>query len=115
MPVWKPVWKPAVVTPTAAAASAKAGVAASAAASATTQGITQTQSVGAVTGNNNTVNFGRVLVPDEADGFVTGQTASNTATTTTINTAIAWGTNRYSHKWSSLRLAKTPRRDTVQL
>jgi len=56
-------------------------VAASAAASATTQGITQTQSVGAVTGNNNTISFAT-------------QTASNTATTTTtIQTAVAWGTN----------------------
>jgi hypothetical protein len=79
MPVWKPVVTPAVVTPTVAAASAKAGVVANAAA--TSQGITQTQSVGAVTGNNNTINFAT-------------QTAHNNATTTTtINTAIAWGTN----------------------
>jgi len=89
MPVFKPVVKPAVVkpavvtpavvTPTAAAASAKAGVVANAAA--TSQSIKQTQSVGAVTGNNNTINFAT-------------QTATQTATTTTtINTAIAWGTN----------------------
>jgi hypothetical protein len=85
MPVWKPapvvvkpvVVKPVVVTPT-AVASAK-GAASSAVASSTTQSITQIQSVGNISGNNNVINFAN-------------QTASNTATTK-INTAIAWGAN----------------------
>ena len=86
MPVFKPVvkepvvFKPYAVTPAAntASAAAKGGLTASAASTAATQSITQTQSA-VITGNNNTVTFD-------------SQTANNEVHTT-INTAVAWGTN----------------------
>ena len=87
MPVFKPVFvkepvvvKPVVVKPAANVASAAAvgGLTASAASTAATQSITQTQSA-VITGNNNNVTFA-------------SQTATNVVRTT-INTAVAWGTN----------------------
>ena len=89
MPVWTPVvktmavWKPyepVVVKPAAnsASAAAKGGLTASAASTAATQTITQTQSA-VITGNYNNVTFA-------------SQTANNEVHTT-INTAVAWGTN----------------------
>jgi hypothetical protein len=86
MPVWEPVvktmavWKPYAVTPAAnsASAAAKGGLTASAASTAATQSITQTQSA-VITGNYNNVTFA-------------SQTANNEVHTT-INTAVAWGTN----------------------
>ncbi len=101
MPVktWAPaVVTPAVVTPTAAVATKGAAAASgSSQASVSTQTINQTNSQ-SVTGNNNTVTFGRL--PPTADGtqgapLQTGQ--SNTANNTNvviksvnINTAVAW-------------------------
>ena len=72
--------KPAVVKPAANAASAAAvgGLTASAASTAATQSITQIQSA-VINGNNNNVTFAE-------------QTATNVVHTT-INTAVAWGTN----------------------